>query len=211
MPSLTDTNGARYWRSLDELARTPEFREAVRREFPDDEWDRLPLATRRQFLRVMGASLGLAGLTACRWPKEEIVPFAHRPEERVPGVPQQFATSLEMAGAALGVLVTSYDGRPIKVEGNPEHPDSLGAATAVAQASILGLYDPDRSAPRSRGGVRQGLGRVRERRGPAIRRAWRRDRSAVRGVIVAQPARHERAPPGDHAGRPLVRVRADLA
>jgi molybdopterin-containing oxidoreductase family iron-sulfur binding subunit len=145
MPSLTDTTGARYWRSLDELARTPEFREAVRREFPDDEWDRLPPATRRQFLRVMGASLGLAGLTACRWPKEEIVPFAHRPEERIPGVPQQFATSLELAGAALGVLVTSYDGRPIKVEGNPEHPDSLGAATAVAQAAILGLYDPDRS------------------------------------------------------------------
>jgi MoCo/4Fe-4S cofactor protein with predicted Tat translocation signal len=145
MPSLADTTGARYWRSLEELARTPEFREAVRREFPDDEWDRLPPATRRQFLRVMGASLGFAGLTACRWPKEEIVPFSHRPEERTPGAPQQFATSLEMAGAALGLLVTSYDGRPIKVEGNPEHPDSLGAATAAAQASILGLYDPDRS------------------------------------------------------------------
>ena len=145
MSSLTDTTGARYWRSIEELTRTPEFREAARREFPDDEWDRLPPATRRQFLRVMGASLGLAGLTACRWPKEEIVPFAHRPEDRVPGVPRHFATSLELAGAALGVLVTSYDGRPIKIEGNPEHPDSLGAATAVAQASILGLYDPDRS------------------------------------------------------------------
>ncbi len=145
MPSLTDQSPVRYWRSLDELARTPEFREAVRREFPNDEWDRLPPSTRRRFLQVMGASLGLAGLTACRWPAEEIVPFAHRPEERVPGAPQQFATAMELAGAALGMVVTSYDGRPIKAEGNPLHPDSLGGLSAVAQATILGLYDPDRS------------------------------------------------------------------
>jgi len=145
MPSLINDNGPVYWRSLDELARTPEFAEAVRREFPDDEWDRLPAATRRQFLRVMGASLAFAGLTACRWPKEEIVPFAHRPEDRVPGVPQHFATSIELAGVALGALVTSYDGRPIKAEGHPEHPDSLGSLSAIAQASVLGLYDPDRS------------------------------------------------------------------
>jgi molybdopterin-containing oxidoreductase family iron-sulfur binding subunit len=145
MSPLNHDTGMRYWRSLEELARTPEFREAVRREFPNDDWDQLPSATRRQFLRVMGASLGLAGLTACRWPKEEIVPFAHRPEDRVPGVPQRFATAMELSGSALGVVVTSYDGRPIKAEGNPEHPDSLGALSAVAQATILGLYDPDRS------------------------------------------------------------------
>jgi molybdopterin-containing oxidoreductase family iron-sulfur binding subunit len=137
--------GMNYWRSLDELERSPEFREAVRREFPDDDWDRLPPATRRQFLKVMGASFALAGLTACRWPKEEIVPFAHRPEGRTPGVPQRFATSMEIGGAALGMLVTSFDGRPIKAEGNPHHPDSLGALSAVAQAEILQLYDPDRS------------------------------------------------------------------
>jgi len=134
-----------YWRSLDELEQTTEFREAVRREFPNDDWDRLPPATRRQFLKVMGASFALAGLTACRWPKEEIVPFAHRPEGRTPGVPQRFATSMEIGGAALGLLVTSFDGRPIKAEGNPLHPDSLGALSAVAQAEILQLYDPDRS------------------------------------------------------------------
>ncbi len=134
-----------YWRSLDELEQTAEFREAVQREFPDDDWDRLPPATRRQFLKVMGASFALAGLTACRWPKEEIVPFAHRPEGRSPGVPQRFATSMEIGGAALGLLVTSFDGRPIKAEGNPLHPDSLGALSAVAQAEILQLYDPDRS------------------------------------------------------------------
>jgi len=134
-----------YWRSLDELEQTTEFREAVQREFPNDDWDRLPPATRRQFLKVMGASFALAGLTACRWPKEEIVPFAHRPEGRTPGVPQRFATSMEIGGAALGLLVTSFDGRPIKAEGNPLHPDSLGALSAVAQAEILQLYDPDRS------------------------------------------------------------------
>jgi MoCo/4Fe-4S cofactor protein with predicted Tat translocation signal len=137
--------GATYWRSLDELSRTPEFAEAVRREFPNDEFDQLPPATRRQFLKVMGASLAMAGLTACRWPKEEIVPFAHRPENRVPGVPQHFATSMEIGGAALGMLVTSFDGRPIKAEGNELHPDSLGALSAVAQATVLQLYDPDRS------------------------------------------------------------------
>jgi MoCo/4Fe-4S cofactor protein with predicted Tat translocation signal len=147
MPSMTSTRttGVTYWRSLDELAQTPEFRDAVRREFPGDEWDRLPTATRRQFLKVMGASMAMAGLTACRWPAEEIVPFAHRPEGRTPGVPEHYATSMEYGGAALGMLVTSFDGRPIKAEGNPMHPDSLGALTAVAQADILQLYDPDRS------------------------------------------------------------------
>jgi MoCo/4Fe-4S cofactor protein with predicted Tat translocation signal len=142
---MSPMNQAAYWRSLDELERTPEFQEAVRREFPDDDWDRLPPATRRQFLRVMGASMALAGLTACRWPKEEIVPFAHRPDGRVPGVPETFATSMELGGTAIGMLVSSYDGRPIKCEGNPLHPDSRGALSAVAQAEILQLYDPDRS------------------------------------------------------------------
>jgi molybdopterin-containing oxidoreductase family iron-sulfur binding subunit len=137
--------GPTYWRSLDELAGTPEFQEAVQREFPGEDWDRLPPATRRQFLKVMGASLAMAGLTACRWPKEEIVPFAHRPEGRTPGVPEHFATSMELGGVALGMLVTSFDGRPIKAEGNELHPDSLGALTAIAQADVLQLYDPDRS------------------------------------------------------------------
>jgi MoCo/4Fe-4S cofactor protein with predicted Tat translocation signal len=143
--SSMKSSGVKYWRSLQELATTPEFREAVAREFPNDEWDRLPPATRRQFLKVMGASLAFAGLTSCRWPEEEIVPFAHRPEGRTPGVPQQFATALEMGGSAVGVLATSYDGRPIKLEGNPLHPDSRGGLSAQLQAAILELYDPDRS------------------------------------------------------------------
>ncbi len=134
-----------YWRSLDELADTPEYRALVEKEFPGLAEDLISPQTRRAFLKVMGASLGVAGLAACRWPRETILPFAHRPADRIPGVPQQYATAMELGGAALGLLVTSYDGRPIKVEGNPLHPGSRGAASALAQASLLGLYDPDRS------------------------------------------------------------------
>ncbi len=137
--------GTQHWRSLDELADTPEFRALVEKEFPGLAEELTSPRTRRAFLKVMGASLGVAGLAACRWPKETILPFAHRPEDRIPGVPQQYATAMELNGAAVGLLVTSYDGRPIKVEGNPLHPASRGAASAFAQASLLELYDPDRS------------------------------------------------------------------
>lgn len=137
-------HGKRYWRSLDELADTPEFREFVEREFPNRAAGYLEGPDRRQFLRIMAASFGLAGLTACRWPKENIVPYALRPEGRIPGVPEQYATSMELGGIGHGLLVTSYDGRPIKVEGNPSHPSNQGAADVYAQASVLDLYDPDR-------------------------------------------------------------------
>jgi MoCo/4Fe-4S cofactor protein with predicted Tat translocation signal len=137
--------GREYWRSLDELADTPEFRALVENEFPSLAQDLLSPRTRRAFLKIMGASLGVAGLASCRWPKELILPFAHRPEGRTPGVPEQYATAMELGGAAIGLLVTSYDGRPVKIEGNPMHPISRGAATALAQASLLELYDPDRS------------------------------------------------------------------
>ncbi len=134
----------RYWRSLDEKADTPEFRAMLAREYPSEPWESLPPSTRRQFLKVMGASLALAGLAGCRCPREKIVPFA-RPAGYTPGVPLQYATAMELGGVASGLLVTSYDGRPIKIEGNPEHPMNLGAADAITQASILGLYDPARS------------------------------------------------------------------
>ncbi len=125
------------------------------REFPSEPWESLPPATRRQFLKVMGASLALAGLAGCRWPREEIVPFA-RPAGYTPGVPLQYATAMELGGAASGLLVTSYDGRPIKIEGNPSHPTNLGAADAITQASVLDLYDPARSRAviRRQGGQR---------------------------------------------------------
>jgi molybdopterin-containing oxidoreductase family iron-sulfur binding subunit len=137
--------GHAYWRSLDELADSPDFRKFVESEFPSLAEHLLNSPTRRQFLKIMSASLAFAGLTGCRWPKEDIVPYAKNPAGRKPGVPLQYATTLDLAGFATGLLVTSYDGRPIKVEGNRDHPFSLGATDAIAQASILDLYDPDRS------------------------------------------------------------------
>jgi molybdopterin-containing oxidoreductase family iron-sulfur binding subunit len=109
--------------------------------FPDDPQG----ISRRRWLQLMGASLALAGAAGCRWEKREIRPFAKRPTDRVPGQVQKFATTMDIAGSALGLLVTCVDGRPIKVEGNPKHPASLGATNAFAQAAILELYDPDRS------------------------------------------------------------------
>ncbi len=151
MPPLTPPP-PRYWRSLEDLAEAPEFQAWAEKEFPSFLDETMTPATRRQFLKIMGASAALAGLTACRWPAEEIVPFAYRPEGLVPGVPQQYATAFELDGSALGLLVTSYDGRPIKVEGNPSHPASLGKTSARAQALILEMYDPDRSREVVRGG-----------------------------------------------------------
>jgi molybdopterin-containing oxidoreductase family iron-sulfur binding subunit len=133
------------WRSLDDLAGDPAFREAVEREFPAYA-DEMLAPSRRDFLRLMGASVALAGMTACRrWPTEHIVPLAHRPEGYVPGNVLQYATSYDVSGRGTGLLVTSYDGRPIKIEGNPLHPASLGATDPWTQATILQLYDPDRS------------------------------------------------------------------
>ncbi|MBN1344777.1 MAG: TAT-variant-translocated molybdopterin oxidoreductase [Phycisphaerae bacterium] len=146
MPPMSGDNPNKtYWRSLDDLAETPEARALIEQEFPGGAWDRLDRASRRQFLKVMGASLALAGMAGCRWPKEQIVPYAYRPEGRTPGQPQRYATAMDLDGVATGLLVTSYDGRPIKIEGNPNHPFSLGAAGPIHQASILDLYDPDRS------------------------------------------------------------------
>ena len=148
MPSLKDHTGQQYWRSLNEYADTAEFREFMAREFSPSASELLAPSTRRDFLRVMGASLALAGLgltSGCRWPVEKIAPFAHQPEGFVPGIPVSYATAMELGGHATGLLVTSYDGRPLKIEGNPLHPASLGKTRVLHQASILDLYDIDRS------------------------------------------------------------------
>ncbi len=150
------TNGKAYWRSLDELVDSPDFQAHVDKEFPNLLPTDASPATRRQFLKVMGASLALAGVAGCdwdpRWPKAKILPYANRPDGQSPGAPQHFATSMELGGFARPVLVKSYDGRPIKIEGNPEHVASQGATDLLTQASILGLYDPDRSQSVARGG-----------------------------------------------------------
>ncbi len=137
----------RYWRSLEQLADTPEFRAGLERQPALGAAEALH-ASRRRFLQTMGASLSLAGLatTGCiRLPEEKLAPYAHRPENRMPGTPVSYATAMEIGGVAQGLLVTSFDGRPTKIEGNPSHPLNHGAADMLAQASVLELYDPDRS------------------------------------------------------------------
>jgi molybdopterin-containing oxidoreductase family iron-sulfur binding subunit len=142
----------RFWRSFAELQNRPEFRALLEREFAAPPPDApLNAPERRRFLQLMGASLGLAGV-GC-WHEDKILPLSRRPEETVPGTTKKFATAMEIDGVAVGLHATSYDGRPIKVDGNPLHPESLGGADAIHQASVLGVYDPDRSdKPWKRGG-----------------------------------------------------------
>lgn len=153
--SLDRQDGRNYWRSLNELADTDEFRHQLENEFPGGIDAPADGITRRRFLQVMSASIALTTLAGCRWPQEEILPFAKRPEGMTPGTPLKFATTMELGPVAMGVLATSYDGRPIKIDGNPDFPLSLGAASAFAQASVLDVYDPDRSTSAIR---RQGAG-----------------------------------------------------
>ena len=144
MNILTNQQSA-YWRSLEELENTPEFVEFLHREFPQAASEFPTGMSRRRWLQLMGASLAMAGVAGCRWEKETIAPFVTRPTNRIPGVPQKFATSVEIGGAIRPLIVTSYDGRPIKVEGHREHPSSLGGTDSFSQAALLNLYDPDRS------------------------------------------------------------------
>ncbi|MBM44112.1 MAG: molybdopterin oxidoreductase [Phycisphaerae bacterium] len=146
-PMKHEDSGRSYWRSLDELADTPEFKTFMHREFPAGASE-LMEDDRRSFLKIMGASIALAGvgLTGCRrWPEQMVLPYAERPEGSAPGMADAYATIMELGGVATGTLVTSYNGRPTKIEGNPDHPGSHGATTRYMQASILDLYDPDRS------------------------------------------------------------------
>jgi MoCo/4Fe-4S cofactor protein with predicted Tat translocation signal len=143
---IEDTTGPEYWRSLEELAGSNEFQEMLHREFPKGASEWLDDFSRRGFLKTMGASLALAGLTGCtRMPSTEIVPYVKQPENVIPGRPKFYATAFTLGGYASPVLVESHMFRPTKVEGNPEHPASLGGTDVYAQASILDLYDPDRA------------------------------------------------------------------
>ena len=143
---LEGSRGREYWRSLEAVSETPEFKEFLHREFPQNASEWLDPVGRRGFLKLMGASLTLAGVSACtRQPAEAIVPYVRQPEELVPGKPLFYATAMPFAGAGAGLLVENHEGRPTKIEGNPDHPTSLGATDLFAQAAILDLYDPDRS------------------------------------------------------------------
>ncbi len=142
-------SGQKYWRSLDQLADAPEFRQWLEREFPAGASEFTDPVSRRNFMKLMSASFLLGGLgflgAGCRRPEEKILPFGQAPEGYVHGVPQYFATAMPTRGGAIPLLVKSHENRPTKVEGNPEHPDSNGATDTFAQASILNLYDPDRA------------------------------------------------------------------
>src|SRR5688572_30508523 len=143
---LDGTRGKEYWRSLEALSGTAEFKEFLHREFPQNASAGLDPVGRRGVLKLMSASLALAGVSACtRQPTEELVPYVRQPEELVPGKPLFFATAMPFAGSAIGLLVENHEGRPTKIEGNPDHPSSRGATDVYAQAAVLGLYDPDRS------------------------------------------------------------------
>jgi len=143
---ILQKSGKDYWRSVEEFADAPEFEEFVKHEYPQhaEEWE--DGLSRRNFIKVMGASLALAGLSGCViQPAEKIVPYVAQPEELVPGKPLYYATAMSVRGEATGLLAKSNEGRPTKIEGNPEHPQSLGATDIFAQASLLDMYDPDRS------------------------------------------------------------------
>jgi molybdopterin-containing oxidoreductase family iron-sulfur binding subunit len=148
MPPLDPAAGGRtYWRSLDELADSAEFRGYVERQFPGQAEAMGSSFSRRQFLQVMAASMLLgAGISGCRrWPERDLAPFTNRPEGVIPGESEYYATAMELDGVAKPLLVKARDGRPIKIEGNPLHPASMGTADLFAQASVLGLYNPFRS------------------------------------------------------------------
>src|SRR6202163_3571304 len=170
--SEKEKTGPEYWRSLEELAGSDAFQQALHREFPKGASEWLDSVSRRGFLKVMGASLGLAGMTGCvRLPLEPIVPYVRQPENVIPGRPMYYASAITLGGYANPVLVESHLGRPTKIEGNDQHPASLGGTDIFTQASILGLYDPDRS----QSVVSMG-----------DQRSWSAFLSAIRGPLSAQ-------------------------
>src|SRR5450755_2405961 len=167
-----EKTGPEYWRSLEELAGSEDFQQALHREFPKGASEWVDSVSRRGFLKVMGASLGLAGMTGCvRLPFEPIVPYVRQPENVIPGRPMFYATASTLGGYASPIVVDSHLGRPTKVEGNDQHPASLGGTDIFAQASILGMYDPDRS----QSVVSMG-----------DQRSWQAFTSAIQGPLSAQ-------------------------
>jgi molybdopterin-containing oxidoreductase family iron-sulfur binding subunit len=169
-----EKSGPEYWRSLEELAGSSAFQEALHREFPKSASEWVDSVSRRGFLKVMGASMALAGMTGCvRLPLEPIVPYVRQPEDVIPGRPQFYATAMTLGGYASPLLVESHLGRPTKIEGNDKHPASLGGTDIFAQAHVLGLYDPDRS----QSVVSMG-----------DQRSWQSFLTAIRGPLTAQKA-----------------------
>ncbi|MEY2499149.1 MAG: hypothetical protein QOD12_2705, partial [Verrucomicrobiota bacterium] len=180
--------GKRYWRSLGELSDTPEFRGWLEKEFPagaaqleGDDW------SRRGFLKLMGASMALAGfgLSSCRRPEAHLVPFTKSVEWAIPGKALYYATAMPRRTGAIPLVVTTHDGRPSKIDGNPLHPASGGASDAFAQASILDLYDPARSKRFVEKGLRDEKGTKVENFEPRDRAAFEKYLGDLRTKIAA--------------------------
>ena len=193
-----------YWRSLAQLEERPESRAFLEREFPEGASELPEGVTRRDMMMLLGASLSLAGLAGCRRPVEEIVPYVTAPEEIVPGIPRYYATTMPFRRSAYGLIVESHEGRPTKIEGNPSHPSTLGASSSRVQASVLGLYDPDRSQSVTLQGDAEVLERFRDGLGAAVRgscRGWRcRPCGPLRVLLLPHPGA-----PGLRAPCPLSR------
>src|SRR3954469_5923045 len=162
-PSERELTGPRYWRSLDELAQTPGFKAQLEREFPEGAAE-LDGFDRRQFMKIMAASfaLGGVGLAGCRRPEQFILPYGKSVEGVIPGLPQYYATAMPLRKTAIPLLAETHQGRPTKLEGNPTYKPHGGASSLLAQASILDLYDPDRTTAHTKGGATLTAGAVNE-------------------------------------------------
>ena len=152
-PAARELTGPKYWRSLDELADTPGFREHLAREFPEGA-SSMNGVDRRQFMRLMAASfaLGGLGLAGCRRPESHILPYGKSVEYTVPGLPLYFATAMPLRKSAIPLLAETHQGRPTKLEGNPSYRPHGGASSLLAQASVLDLYDPERATAHTKKG-----------------------------------------------------------
>jgi molybdopterin-containing oxidoreductase family iron-sulfur binding subunit len=143
-----------YWKSLNELAQNKEYQNFVEREFPENATELNDGVSRKGFLRIMGASIALAGFAACRRPVQKILPYAQQPEDIVPGIPLFYASAMPFQGNLVGLVIENHEGRPTKVEGNDLHPGSHGNTNAYHQATMLEMYDPDRSRYPVRNGAK---------------------------------------------------------
>jgi len=148
----------KYWRSFSDLQKTESYKQFLHREFPEGASE-LTDESKRSFIKLLGATTAFAGLTGCsiRRPKQFIKPYAKMPEYVVPGKSMFYATALAIDEDVVGLLGETYEGRPTKLEGNPDHPQSLGAAKSFHQASILNLYDPDRVLSISKDGEHKSI------------------------------------------------------
>ncbi len=145
MSKDNNNTGRKYWLSLEQFKDSREYRKTLLKRYHENNEEMPSQMSRRNFLTLMGASMAMASLAGCRRPVEKIIPYVVQPEEVVPGVPTYYATSMPFGNSAFGLIVETHEGRPTKIEGNPDHDSTMGTSNSLIQASILGLYDPDRA------------------------------------------------------------------